>query len=172
MTTSYSEKILQALAQRGRLNTRQLAAQISCDTKKATQLVSFMRTSKKLKTDGEIDGLAAYSLTDFGHSLVQAEAPSAARTPAQPTSMNDLADAHMRPPRHDAALPQPKPLPAPRARAQQDAQRLSEIPAPAFGLLNTGEFLIMVDGHTIKIPAEYVPAMRAQLNPNAGGVFQ
>lgn len=168
MTTTYSDSILQALAKHGRLNTRQLAAKISCDTKKATQLVSFMRTSKKLKTDGEVDGLAAYSLTDFGRTLIRTETPHAAHAPTSPTSLDDLADAQMRPPVHDKAEPQPAAPPARHTRPQQDTHRVSERRAPSFGLLNTGDFLILAEGQTITIPAEYVPAMRAQLNATAG----
>lgn len=169
MTTTYSDSILQALAQHGRLNTRQLAAKISCDTKKATQLVSFMRTSKKLKTDGEVDGLAAYSLTDLGRTLVRTESPRAAQAPTSPTSLDDLADAQMRPPVHEAAGPKPAAPPVRQAGPQRDMQRLYERPAPSFGLLNTGDFLILAEGQTITIPAKYVPAMRAQLNAPAAG---
>ena len=53
-----------------------------------------------------------------------------------------------------------------------DQARQAEQGAPAFGLLNTGEFLIIADGYTIKIPAEYVPAMRAQLGRVNTGAFQ
>lgn len=169
MTTSYSDQILQALAKHGRLNTPQLAAKISCDTKKATQLVSFMRTNKKLKTDGAIDGLAAYSLTDLGRSLVPADTKAA--TPSAPGSLDDLAAAHMRPAKHDAAEPSPRATWLDASLRNGLASR-GEQGAPAFGLLNTGEFLIMADGHTIKIPAEYVPAMRAQLSAPPHGVFQ
>ena len=72
MSTSYSDHILQALAKHGRLNTPQLAAKISCDTKKATQLVSFMRMNKKIKTDGP----------DRRQSRIQ---PYGLRTLARPT---------------------------------------------------------------------------------------
>lgn len=172
MTTSYSDKILQALAQHGRLNTRQLAAKISCDTKKATQLVSFMRTSKKLKTDGEIDGLAAYSLTDLGRSLIRSDSPALA---SRPRSIDDLADAQIRPPKavpstqqpidySSAGTPQPEPAAdawTPRTRPPMHATRAKAI---KFGMLSTGEFLILIDERTITIPAADVPVMRAQLN--------
>lgn len=169
MSTSYSDHILQALAKHGRLNTPQLAAKISCDTKKATQLVSFMRMNKKIKTDGQIDGKAAYSLTDFGRSLVPASAQAAPST--TPTSLDDLADSHMRPAKREAAESEP------RAKLLDSMlhigqTRQAEQGAPAFGLLNTGEFLIIADGHTIKIPAEYVPVMRAQLGSVSVGAFQ
>ncbi|MBP8322366.1 hypothetical protein KAF81_32505 [Pseudomonas aeruginosa] len=169
MSTSYSDHILQALAKHGRLNTPQLAAKISCDTKKATQLVSFMRMNKKIKTDGQIDGKAAYSLTDLGRSLVPASAQAAPST--TPTSLDDLADSHMRPTKQQAAEPNAR---ATRlvADLRNSLAHLEDKEAPAFGLLNTGEFLIMADGHTIKIPAEYVPVMRAQLDPGPGGAFQ
>lgn len=169
MTTTYSDQILQALAKHGRLNTPQLAAKISCDTKKATQLVSFMRTNKKLKTDGAIDGLAAYSLTDLGRSLVPAD--SQAATPSAPGSLDDLAAAHMRPTKREASEPSPRAAWLD-ASLRNGQPRQAEQGAPAFGLLNTGEFLIMADGHTIKIPAKYVPVMRAQLGPSTGGAFQ
>lgn len=169
MTTSHSDQILQALAKHGRLNTPQLAAKISCDTKKATQLVSFMRTNKKLKTDGAIDGLAAYSLTDLGRSLVPADTKAA--TPSAPSSLDDLAAAHMRPAKRDAAEPSPRAA-RPDTGLRNSLARQGEQGTPAFGLLNTGEFLIMADGHTIKIPAEYVAVMRAQLGPATGGAFQ
>lgn len=169
MTTSYSDQILQALAQHGRLNCQQLANKISHDSKKTTQLVSFMRTNKKVKTDGQIDGLAAYSLTDLGRSLVPADTQAA--HPSAPSSLDDLAAAQMRPSR-----------PADTERAARTAwldaglhnghTHKEEKQPPAFGLLNTGEFLIIANGHTIKIPAEYVPAMRAQLNARTAGAFQ
>lgn len=169
MTIIYSDLILQALAKHGRLNTPQLAAKISCDTKKATQIVSFMRTNKKLKTDGAIDGLAAYSLTDLGRSLVPADTQAA--TPNTPSSLDDLAAAQMRPSRL-----------ADTERAARTAwldagldnghTHKKEKQPPAFGLLNTGDFLIMADGHTITIAAEHVPAMRAQLGATPNGVSQ
>lgn len=168
MTTTYSDQILQALAKHGRLNTPQLAAKISCDTKKATQLVSFMRTNKKLKTDGAIDGLAAYSLTDFGRSLVPADTQAA---PSSPGSLDDLVDAQMRSAKRETAEPCARTTRLD-ASLHNGLARQEEKEAPAFGLLNTGEFLIMADGHTIKIPAEYVSVMRAQLGPNTRGVFQ
>lgn len=169
MSTSHSDQILQALAKHGRLNTPQLAAKISCDTKKATQLVSFMRMNKKIKTDGQVDGKAAYSLTDLGRSLLPPD--SQAAPPSAPGSLDDLADAQMRPIKQQAAEPNAR---AKRlvADLRNSLAHLEEKEAPAFGLLNTGEFLIMADGHTIKIPAEYVPVMRAQLGAAAGGVFQ
>ncbi|OMG79328.1 hypothetical protein [Achromobacter xylosoxidans] len=169
MTTSYSDLILQALAKHGRLNTPQLAAKISCDTKKTTQLVSLMRTNKKLKTDGAIDGLAAYSLTDRGRSLVPVDTKAA--TPSAPASLDDLADSQMRPTKQQAAEPNARAT-RPVADLRNSLAHLEDKEAPAFGLLNTGEFLIMADGHTIKIPAEYVPVMRAQLGPATAGAFQ
>ncbi|OCZ67742.1 hypothetical protein A7P23_02590 [Achromobacter xylosoxidans] len=169
MSTSYSDHILQALAKHGRLNTPQLAAKISCDTKKATQLVSFMRMNKKIKTDGQIDGKAAYSLTDFGRSLVQPDTQAVPST--TPTSLDDLADSHIRPAKREAAESES------RAKLLDsmlhiDQTRQVEQGAPAFGLLNTGEFLIIADGHTIKIPAKYVPVMRAQLGRVSAGAFR
>lgn len=178
MTTSYSDKILQALAQHERLNTRQLAAKISCDTKKATQLVSFMRTSKKLKTDGEVDGLAAYSLTDLGRSLIRSDSPALA---SSPRSIDDLADAQVRPPKAVTSTQQP--IDSPSARTSQperaaDAWTPSTRPpmhaaratAIKFGMLSTGEFLILIDERTITIPAADVPVMRAQLNAAPAGI--
>lgn len=169
MTTSYSDQILLALAKHGRLNCQQLANQISHDSKKTTQLVSFMRTNKKVKTDGQIDGLAAYSLTDLGRSLVQPNTPAA--PPNKPTSLDDLADSHMRPVRREAAESEPR-AKLLDAMLNVGQARQAEHGAPAFGLLNTGEFLIIADGHTIKIPAEYVPVMRAQLGRINAGAFQ
>lgn len=169
MSTSYSDHILQALAKHGRLNTPQLAAKISCDTKKATQLVSFMRMNKKIKTDGQIDGKAAYSLTDLGRSLVPASAQAA--HPSTPTSLDDLADSQMRPAKREAAEPEPR-AKLLDAMPHTSQTRQAEQGTPAFGLLNTGEFLIIADGHTIKIPAEYVPVMRAQLGRVTAGAFQ
>ncbi|MFY3130688.1 hypothetical protein ACOTF1_06635 [Achromobacter ruhlandii] len=169
MTTSYSDQILLALAKHGRLNCQQLANKISHDSKKTTQLVSFMRINKKVRTDGQIDGRAAYSLTDLGRSLVPASAQAAPST--TPTSLDDLADSHMRPAKREAAESEP------RAKLLDSMlhigqTRQAEQGAPAFGLLNTGEFLIIADGHTIKIPAEYVPVMRAQLGSVSAGAFQ
>ncbi|WP_088147046.1 hypothetical protein [Achromobacter denitrificans] len=171
MTTSYSDQILQALAKHGRLNCQQLATKISHDSKKTTQLVSFMRSNKKVKTDGQIDGLAAYSLTEIGLSLVPVATPRPAHTPTAPSSLDDLADSHFRPTRREAGeasgIAQ-----TPIVRSRDNKPRESQQQTPAFGLLNTGEFLILLDGHTIKIPAEYVPAMRAQLRPIPGEAFQ
>ncbi|WP_241132618.1 hypothetical protein [Achromobacter insuavis] len=169
MTTTYSDQILQALAEHGRLNTPQLAAKISCDTKKTTQLVSLMRTNKKLKTDGAIDGLAAYSLTDLGRTLVPTDTQAA--TSSTPGSLDDLADAQMRPAKREAAEPTARTT-RPDASHRNSLARQEGNGAPAFGLLNTGEFLIMADGHTIRIPAEYVSVMRAQLGTSTGGAFQ
>lgn len=173
MTISYSDLILQALTKHGRLNTRQLAAKISYDTKKTTQLVSYMRTSKKLKTDGEIDGLAAYSLTDAERSLVAAELPRADRSPATPSSLDDLADTQLRPGKYLAAESPPPGKPRRAITSKQVDKLLEEVRTdPAFGLLNTGEFVIMAKGYTIIIAAKYVPAMRAQLNTPAAGASQ
>ncbi|MNU43056.1 hypothetical protein D3C71_318320 [compost metagenome] len=171
MTTSYSDQILQALAQHGRLNCQQLANKISHDSKKTTQLVSFMRTNKKVKTDGQIDGLAAYSLTDIGSALVPGAAPRAAQPASSPSSLDDLAAAQLRPARGDAASP-PHHSASIGASLRNDQKDQEEQHAPAFGLLNTGEFLIIAEGHTIKIPAKYVPAMRAQLSARTAGAFQ
>ncbi|RIJ06036.1 hypothetical protein DXK93_01535 [Achromobacter sp. K91] len=170
MTPTFSQQIIQALAKHGRLNTRQLAAKISYDTKKTTQLVSFMRTSKKLQTDGEIDGLAAYSLTELGRSLILADAQTT--RPSAPSSLDDLAAAQLHPVKPSPAEPPSSVAWDMHSTAQRDLQRQAEQSSPAFGLLNTGEFLIMFEGHTIKIPAKNVPAMRAQLNTPAAGAFQ
>ncbi|WP_313369189.1 hypothetical protein [Achromobacter animicus] len=178
MTTSLSDKILQALAQHGRLNTRQLAAKISSDTKKTTQLVSFMRTSKKLKTDGEIDGLAAYSLTDLGQSLIRLDSPALA---SSPRSIDDLADAQMRPPK--VATSNQQPIESTSSSPAQP-ERVAETWTPStrppmhpgrakamkFGMLSTGEFLILIDERPITIPAADVPLMRAQLNAAPTGI--
>ncbi|APX75096.1 Uncharacterised protein [Achromobacter insolitus] len=172
MTTSYSDQILQALAKHGRLNCQQLANKISHDSKKTTQLVSFMRTNKKVKTDGQIDGLAAYSLTDLGRSLVPVKAPRVELSPTAPSSLDDLADAQLRPVRPSGTEPQSSAAWDMYSRAKRDSLRQVEQSGPAFGLLNTREFLIMFEGHMIKIPAENVPAMRAQLNTPAAGAFQ
>ncbi|WP_312538061.1 hypothetical protein [Achromobacter mucicolens] len=177
MTTSLSDKILQALAQHGRLNTRQLAAKISCDTKKTTQLVSFMRTSKKLRTDGEIDGLAAYSLTDLGRSLIRSDSPAPA---SSPRSIDDLADAQIRPPKVATSKQQPiESPPAPHSQPEPAADMWTPSTRPPmhtrtkatkFGMLSTGEFLILIDERAITIPAADVPVMRAQLNAAPAGV--
>lgn len=217
MTTSYSDQILMALAKHGRLNCQQLANKISHDSKKTTQLVSFMRTNKKVKTDGQIDGLAAYSLTELGLALVPAAAPhtdtanarplgsrqtdrvrnhvpaprpsdsatlagsnqaaperesASAQRSSPPSSLDDLAEAQMRPATRGTDGPKTAdPWPVPVSDLQRRLLPAAE-PAPAFGLLNTGEFLIIADGHTIKIPAEYVPVMRAQLGRVTAGAFQ
>lgn len=178
MTTSYSDQILQALAQHERLNTRQLAAKISCDTKKATQLVSFMRTSKKLKTDGQVDGLAAYSLTDHGRTLIRADTPAPA---SSPRSIDDLADAQIRPPKAATSKQQPiesmPPSPTQPERVTNTSTQSTHPPmhdvstkAMKFGMLSTGEFLILIDERPITIPAADVAVMRAQLAAAPAGI--
>lgn len=178
MTTSYSDKILQALAQHDRLNTRQLAAKISCDTKKATQLVSFMRTSKKLKTDGQIDGLAAYSLTDHGRTLIRSDSPVPA---SSPRSIDDLADAQMRPPKVATSKQQAvESMPSTASQPDRFTETSTQSTHPPmhavstkamkFGMLSSGEFLILVDEQPITIPAADVPVLRAQLNAAPAGI--
>lgn len=181
MPTSYSDKILQALAQRGRLNCRQLAGTISHDFKKTTQLVGFMRTSKKIKTSGLVDGLAAYELTETGRALV----PSAQSDSLSPTSslrsIDDLADAQMRPPKVAISKQQevestPSSPSQPR-RVTETSTQSTHPPMDAvstkamkFGMLSSGEFLILIDERPITIPAADVPLMRAQLNAAPAGI--
>lgn len=181
MTTSYSDKILQALAERGRLNCRQLAGAISHDFKKTTQLVGFMRTSKKIKTSGLVDGLAAYELTEAGRALLPNESPNGPETASPPRSIDDLADAQLRPTRSPTTNTQ-RPVespPAPHAQPEPAADMWTPSTRPPmhtrtnatkFGMLSTGEFLILIDERAITIPAADVPAMRAQLNAVPAGV--
>ncbi|WP_312993343.1 hypothetical protein [Achromobacter animicus] len=182
MTTSYSDKILQALAQRGRLNCRQLAGAISHDFKKTTQLVGFMRTNKKIKTSGLVDGLAAYELTEAGRALLPNESLNGPETASPPRSIDDLADAQLRPARSAATNTQ-RPVQSPPAQHSQpepavDRSKPSTRPpmptvrfeATKFGMLSTGEFLILIGERAITIRAADVPVMRAQLNATPAGV--
>lgn len=61
-----------------------------------------------------------------------------------------------------AARAEPTPRPS-------DTSLVEEVEKPAFGLLNTGEFLIRTREVTLIIPAELVPTMRAQLSDVKGG---
>ncbi|WP_313064635.1 hypothetical protein [Achromobacter animicus] len=181
MPTSYSDKILQALAQRGRLNCRQLAGTISHDFKKTTQLVGFMRTSKKIKTSGLVDGLAAYELTETGRALVPSAEPDSLPPTSSPRSIDDLADAQMRPPKVATSKQQAvesTPYSAAQPERVTETSTQSTHPpmhdvstkAMKFGMLSTGEFLILIDERPITIPAADVPAMRAQLSAAPTGV--
>lgn len=181
MTTSYSDKILQALAQRGRLNCRQLAGTISHDFKKTTQLVGFMRTSKKIKTSGLVDGLAAYELTKAGRALVPSAEPDSLPPTSSPRSIDDLADAQMRPSKVATSKQQPiESTPSSPAQSERVAETWTQSTRPPmhpdrtkamkFGMLSTGEFLILIDERPITIPAADVPLMRAQLNAAPAGI--
>ncbi|WP_033459148.1 hypothetical protein [Bordetella bronchiseptica] len=168
MATSYSDLILQALAKHGRLNCRQLSGAISHDFKKTTQLVSFMRTNRKLETAGTIDNFAAYQLTQAGRvaaGLEDAE-PTLPASPTSPASIDDLADVHMRP-----AARQPLDS-RPPVRTSPTAMQAIKESSVAFGLLSTGEFLILVNDETIRIARDQVPLLRAQLNAPPLGLHE
>src|SRR3546814_15521622 len=60
----YSQQILLALEKHGRLNCRQLAGKISHEFSKTKDLVGYMRQNGTLVTDGTVDELVSYSLSD------------------------------------------------------------------------------------------------------------
>lgn len=168
----YSEQILLALSKHNRLNCRQLAGHISHDFGKTMALVSYMRQNDKVVTNGMIDSLAAYSLSEKGlaEAIRLADRDATAQTqvhhaaPAQSATNEDV----------------PASTPTPRSAAKPKTQRPRQRPAPnslddlahesltssfvrpladvapiatgpvaelphstRFGLLNTGELVIM-----------------------------
>lgn len=168
----YSEQILLALSKHSRLNCRQLAGHISHDYGKTKALVSYMRQNDKVMTDGEIDSLTAYSLSEKGlaEAIRIADTNGAMQTqvhhaaPAQGSTNEDAPTATQAPtptakPKEQRARQRPAPnslddlahesLTGVSARPAADVapiatEPVAEFPhATRFGLLNTGELVIM-----------------------------
>lgn len=164
---SNSEKILRALLKHGRLNTRQIANNISQKTVTTVTLINLMFGNGKLQVDGRIDDLIAYSLTPKGRMAVE-------KNPLSPHPVTPVAKVDSLPRSlEDLAFPQPdrtttgsgyqptggKMPPPPPSRRVIGSKTTANEPITTFGRLNTGELIFIQGDAQIVLSASLVPQL-------------
>lgn len=157
MTLSYSDGIVLALAKHTRLNATQLATKISHNHKNTKDLLAYMTRSGKVKQSAHtLNGERAYELTTEGAKVAIKLTPDDTAT-EQHTHTPPREAFHVPPPSKTTPPPdeqriQVAPLLIKPATSEAPTRTINDMvtervdPTHKFGLLNTGE-LILISTH-------------------------